>query len=384
MPKKQSKMKNGVVKRGSTFSYTIYDKREKRARWVGGFPTYQAARSAKVAHQKALDEGSHVERRKPQHWTVREFLDQWMESKVGLKPTTRRQYEQCIDKTVTALGSRLIGDLHPEDFDYLRNLWLSAPGRNGKPLSATSVNLYLRTLHGAFKWGVRRGHVSSNPLEHVDRVPQTHDADQGQVVDTFTREEWSRLLDAAEGSMWEPLIYLALATGARRGELMGARFSHFDLDAQVWTVQENATQVGQKRVASSLKGGRSRTILLTDETVAYLRALKADRAARQLAHSRWKGKTDHVIVRGNGELPQPDSATQAVRRLLREAGISHGSLHTGRHSHATELVNSGLPVAFVAARLGHRSTAITEKFYVGDLPASEQAARDATASAIGL
>ena len=108
------------------------------------------------------------------------------------------------------------------------------------------------------------------------------------------------------------------------------------------------------------------------------------RAARQLAHSRWKGKTDHVIVAGNGSLPQPDSATQAVRRLLKEAGVGHGSLHTGRHSHATELVNSGLPVAFVAARLGHRSTAITEKFYVGDLPASEQAARDATASAIGL
>lgn len=95
-------------------------------------------------------------------------------------------------------------------------------------------------------------------------------------------------------------------------------------------------------------------------------------------------ENDYVLVKETGEPPLPDAASQAVRKLLKRLGIDHGSLHTLRHVHATELVNEGLPIAFVASRLGHASTAITERFYLGALPASEQAASEAASRAMGL
>ena len=67
-----------------------------------------------------------------------------------------------------------------------------------------------------------------------------------------------------------------------------------------------------------------------------------------------------------------------------ERGLDRTNFLNEKHAHATELVNEGLPIAFVASRLGHASTAITERFYLGPLPASELAASEAASRAMGL
>jgi site-specific recombinase XerD len=56
------------------------------------------------------------------------------------------------------------------------------------------------------------------------------------------------------------------------------------------------------------------------------------------------------------------------------AGLGNLSLHSLRHSHASQLLRDGVPVAAVSERLGHANANITYGIYTHALPADHQAA----------
>ena len=59
---------------------------------------------------------------------------------------------------------------------------------------------------------------------------------------------------------------------------------------------------------------------------------------------------------------------------MRAAGLSGITLHSLRHSHASELLSDGVPITAVAERLGHASPNITLAIYSHALPVDNQAA----------
>ena len=60
----------------------------------------------------------------------------------------------------------------------------------------------------------------------------------------LTPAEARTLLSAIVGDRLEPLFVMAIATGLRRGELLGLRWADVDLDAGVLTVQQTLQRVG--------------------------------------------------------------------------------------------------------------------------------------------
>jgi integrase len=54
--------------------------------------------------------------------------------------------------------------------------------------------------------------------------------------------------------------------------------------------------------------------------------------------------------------------------MMREAGLKGVSLHSLRHSHASELISKGVPIATVAKRLGHANANITLAGYTHTRP----------------
>jgi len=57
---------------------------------------------------------------------------------------------------------------------------------------------------------------------------------------------------------------------------------------------------------------------------------------------------------------------------MRKAGIKDASLHSLRHSHASNLLSMGVSLPAVSARLGHANTNITATVYAHALPADDQ------------
>ena len=64
-------------------------------------------------------------------------------------------------------------------------------------------------------------------------------------------------------------------------------------------------------------------------------------------------------------------------RIVREAGLSHLTLHRLRHAHATLALTAGINPQTVAERLGHASVVITLDTYSHVLPGLQEEAAQA-------
>lgn len=73
--------------------------------------------------------------------------------------------------------------------------------------------------------------------------------------------------------------------------------------------------------------------------------------------------TRPVFIRENGEFSGTDSIKYVSRVINYELGI-HFNFHALRHTHATMLIESGVPVKAVAERLGHGNVRTTLETYV--------------------
>ena len=153
-------------------------------------------------------------------------------------------------------------------------------------------------------------------------------------------------------------VRLVAATGMRRSEACGLRWSDIDLETGRLVVQRSHLScparwaTGRPRPAPS---GRSRS---TPTRFGRLRS--AWRAARQLA--RFAGVDDDRRRAGyvfsydadGARAWRGDTVTARWSRTRRAAGVQGVRLHDLRHWQATQLLDAGVPVPTVAARLGPR------------------------------
>src|SRR5688572_1547990 len=96
------KMRDGVVRRGETWTYVIRTRDRttgrSRPRWVGGFSTEAAAKAARDEARVASRRGDFVDRSST---TVATFLREWLHShSVAVKPTTFAGYQRDLETYV--------------------------------------------------------------------------------------------------------------------------------------------------------------------------------------------------------------------------------------------------------------------------------------------
>ncbi len=81
-----------------------------------------------------------------------------------------------------------------------------------------------------------------------------------------------------------------------------------------------------------------------------------------------------IFCQPNGAYYSPDREGARVVELMRAVGLDGVSLHSLRHSYASELLSKGVPLAFVSERLGHADQNITLSIYSHAMPADTRAA----------
>jgi integrase len=154
---------------------------------------------------------------------------------------------------------------------------------------------------------------------------------------------------------WGAFVWLAMTTGARRGELCALRWSDVDLDNSVLVVRRALLLDEDGRLREkNTKTHQQRRIVLDSETVEALREHR-DRCRGHAASLGLELVADaYVFSRSpNGDDPLiPDSVTQRYERMARKLKIKT-TLHKLRHYSATELIAAGVDVRTVAGRLGH-------------------------------
>jgi integrase len=184
----------------------------------------------------------------------------------------------------------------------------------------------------------------------------------------LTPTEQTRLINAAKGDFGD-LLRGALLTGARYGELCRLQCRDYDPNP------ENPTLL----VAES-KSGRARRIYLTEEGAALFDRLTAGGQGPDGPIFR-RESVRRTRDGGGRKLKNDQAKHMAV--VCAAAGLEPITFHGLRHTYASTLVNKGVPLAYVAAQLGHAGTAMVERHYGHLAPSAMAAAIRAAMPTIG-
>jgi integrase len=179
-------------------------------------------------------------------------------------------------------------------------------------------------------------------------------------------------------------VNLALATGARRGELLALRWSDVDLDNGTIRIHRSVEETKKGLRVKDPKTKRSkRTVTLHPGAVDMLRAHKVEQMELRLKLG--QGKDDDALLFPSivtGGLRSPHSISRAWRMFLKGHKLPQVSFHALRHTHASLLIADGVPIPTVSARLGHSKSSITLDVYTHLLPGADQQAANAIAKVL--
>ena len=252
------RLRQGVMKRGSTWSYVIRVKDPatgvSKPRWVGGFATEEAAKAARDESRVKARRGEYVDRNRI---TVAAYLDDWIDSHaMEIKPRTLQDYRACLRLYVTPrIGHLQVQAVRPSTITKLYRDLLTSGGRDGQPLAVATVTHLHAVLRKAFRDAVIVDEIiSSNPVERAKR-PRAQAPEAGTV---WTVAQLRAFLATARQHRLFAFFHVAAYTGARRGELLNLRWTDVDLDGKKITITGSTAVIGGERVNGTTKSGRTR------------------------------------------------------------------------------------------------------------------------------
>jgi integrase len=323
-----------------------------RRRYVSG-STRRAASERLVELLRAEQVGAVVP-------TGRQSVDQWLnrwladEVEGSVRPSTYADYESIVRcYLIPELGGIELRKLRPGDVSRLHKRLLARGLSSSRVLKAHRV--LSRSLHIAERWGLTTRNVATlvSPPRAEEIAPRYLRPEQVQIL-------LSHVADDAWRSRW----HLALL-GLRQGEVLGLRWQDLDLDAGRLTVSGALQrQKGKGLVLVPPKSRTSRrSITLPADVVAALRARRHQQAVHRLqAGTAWKDSEDLVFTSSLGSPVDPARDHRDWKALLTRAGLPVMRLHDARHTAATALLLSGVPLRAAMEWLGHSNINQTVRY----------------------
>src|SRR5512132_4546906 len=221
MTKRRSHGDGGIDQRGENSFRLRY--RIGRQRYSVTFQgTLKEAKTKLRELLKSGDDGKHVE---PTRMTLAEWAEHWLaigcpgrkKRRVGRRSLER--YEQLMrGHVIPEIGAKRLQQIHATEIDRLYE------GLEGK-LPPRTQNQVHTVFAACLNAAVRKGLLSSNPIDRAERIPSPGESDHGQVLDT---EQITALVQRFKGSAIHPIVAVAAFTGARRNEILGLQWSDLD------------------------------------------------------------------------------------------------------------------------------------------------------------
>lgn len=236
-----------------------------------------------------------------------------------------------LRRLIKQFGKLRINEITPQAIEqYLAKL--------RETLAMSSVDKIRVTLHRSFvlaeKWGLPG--AERNPVKAVAR-PRFENKRERYV----TREEAAKLLNACGDSknvMLLAIVHLLLLTGARKRELLDAKWEHISIERRAWHISSEAS-----------KTAKGRYIPLSQAALDVIAGLP-----------RYPGCPWLVP---NPATREPfDNIKNGWAAARKAAGLPGLRIHDLRHSAASFMVNSGVDLYAVGRILGHADHQSTMRY----------------------
>lgn len=294
----------------------------------------------------------------PLHFrSVAEYFSNWLQNKQGsTKETTFGKYKQIAESFLGFMEKRAQAPLTgvtPLDVQRWRDSF------RGERRAVSTVNLGLTVISGAFERARELGYVPVNPCAAVD--PLAKEDEGGR--EPFTWEQVERIANAAKGSEWEGVVWIAFFSGLRLTDITNLTWENIDCeDPNRWwlRVKSGKTKsrthtpiVGRLRAwFGDQRRGLGRTPLFP--------SLRGRRTGGGKKHGGLSDEFKAIMAKAGvrGKIIKPKGGQNSLESL---------SFHSFRHTFSTWLERNNVPEA-VRMRLTGHATQKAHRNYVHSDP----------------
>lgn len=280
---------------------------------------------------------------------IDEFLE-YLEIEKNCSKLTIRDYRHYLevfaDWHQAQLGAKGMGTLDLATVRKYRVFLANRVDVKGMTLKRVTQNYYVIALRSFLRFLIKNDYQTLEPSK-ID-LPKT----ESRSLKFLEREQIDRLVTMIDTSKEEgirdrAIFELLFSTGLRVSELVGLNHAQINLDRREFGV------VG--------KGGRARVVFISDRAEEWVtRYLKERKDNFKPLFIRYSGR---IIEENGGEKMRltARSIERIVKKYVRQARLPvDATVHTLRHSFATDLLTNGADLRSVQEMLGHKNIATTQ------------------------
>lgn len=229
-------------------------------------------------------------------------------------------------------------------------------------LSAKTILEYHRMISSVLEQAVKEQLIPLNPASKATLPKVTK-----KIPNYFQPEELQAIVEALETEplKWKALTHLLIASGIRRGECLGLKWSCVDLinnriyiDNNIVYDPEHGTYESTTKTETAV-----RWVNLPKSTMDILRAWQAEQNSKKQERKNYYNDQGFVFTKDNGDPLHPDSVTDWLAKFSKRHGLRHVNPHAFRHTQASILASANVSDVTLAGRLGHSNAAFTKKQY---------------------
>ena len=319
--------------------------------------------------KKAIEKNVGIDYGRAKTYTVGTWLEIWLENyaKIKLRPSTFKTSQGFLKNHIKPqLGNIPLADLTSLDLQRFYKHLLDGgrvdrveAKKKPKGLAPKTVRNIHQLIGSAYNLAMEQKLITRNPTQGCALPKVEH-----KEMKTLTADQLSAFFQEARDSGVYELYYLDLATGLRRGELLGLKWTDVDLDRGVLKIQRAISRQNGKVVEAPLKTKNAyRTLPLSDSLRRYLTDLRRRQKENRRKYGKSYHQSDYVCVREDGTPLRPDYISREFGRVCRRAGLPCIRFHDLRHSVATLLLQQGFSLKQIQEWLGHSDIATTANVY---------------------
>jgi len=348
--------------------------KRKDGRWEGRYIDYH--RSDGKAHYKSVYAPSYgevkammnklkavpkVQRQVTSLVTTEQLFLMWLDDKrVQIKESSFARYHQVIHGHIvpyfkgskaSQLTNEAVNQFVKDKLDHGR-----IDGAGG--LSSKRVRDILSILLQIIRYGEKKGAIAGFDYDIVRPKMDWNE------LEILSHREQESLLQHVKASLDHKRlgVLLAFYTGIRLGELCALQWQDVDFEAGVLRVTKTLQRIkdtdpaSQQKTKMLIDAPKSRKSIRAIPLPAYLLCLL----------KQWQGEqsSTNYVLSGKAKYVDPRVYQDNFKAYIAQAGVQQYTIHSLRHTFATNALDRGFDVKNLSEILGHSSVRFTLETYV--------------------
>ena len=312
----------------------------------------------------------------PARMTIRQLFDDYMTAKKAeVRRSTYEKSKSTLEHYV--ISSELVGARLDKLSVPLLQQWKNRIAE--QPTKIVTKNNAIKELNAMLNYAEKMEYIPRNPLKLVGRFKDANFTPEQEKIHYYTAEEFKRFIALARDDRKTLTDYgcyvffnIAFYTGMRKGEIYALRWT--DIYDNIIHIRRSLNQKMKTPDGEYVEGPPKNKSSVRDLQMPCALVSVLDEY-RDILTQKYEYSASMRVC--GGYTPVSDTSVENYNTKYAElAGLPHIRIHDYRHTHATFLINKGVPIQIVSRRLGHADVKMTWNTYYHFYPQAEDQVLD--------